>query len=201
LSLVYIDDIVEKFCKIIYKESKEVGFCNINPVYSITLGELTDQIKSFRENRKFLLIDRVGTGFLRALYSTFISYLPSSDFSYKIKQHIDQRGTFAEMLKTKDSGQFSFFTAHPGITRGEHYHHTKTEKFLVIKGTASFKFRNIITNEFCEILTSGEVPEIVDTIPGWAHNISNIGNEEMIVMLWANEIFDKEMPDTIHSKI
>ena len=103
---------------------------------------------------------------------------------------------FVEMLKTKDSGQFSFFTAHPGITRGGHYHHSKTEKFLVIKGDAKFKFQNIITDEFYEVQTSGVKPEIVETIPGWAHDITNIGDDEMIVMLWANEIFDVNHPDT-----
>ena len=105
------------------------------------------------------------------------------------------------MLKTKDSGQFSFFTAHPGITRGGHYHHSKTEKFLVIKGDAKFKFKNIITDEFYEVKTSGEKPEIVETIPGWAHDITNVGDNEMIVMLWANEIFDQKNPDTYISML
>ncbi len=101
-----------------------------------------------------------------------------------------------EMLKTKDSGQFSCFTAHPGITRGGHYHHTKTEKFLVLKGEALFKFRHIISDEFYELRTSGEEPVVVETVPGWTHDITNAGDDEMIVMLWANEIFDREHPDT-----
>jgi UDP-2-acetamido-2,6-beta-L-arabino-hexul-4-ose reductase len=100
------------------------------------------------------------------------------------------------MLKTTDSGQFSFFTAHPGVTRGSHYHHTKTEKFLVIKGKARFGFRHILTNETFELHTSGEQPRIVETVPGWSHDIKNIGDEELIVMLWANEIFDRKHPDT-----
>jgi len=103
---------------------------------------------------------------------------------------------FVEMLKTPDAGQFSYFTAHPGITRGGHYHHTKTEKFLVIKGTARFKFRHMHTGERHELVTDGSKAEIVETIPGWTHDITNIGDEEMIVMLWANEVFDRARPDT-----
>ena len=103
---------------------------------------------------------------------------------------------FVEMLKTPETGQFSFFTAHPGITRGGHYHHSKTEKFLVIKGRARFKFRQMDTGEGYELITSGDAPTVVETVPGWTHDITNIGEEEMIVMLWANEIFDRSRPDT-----
>ena len=100
------------------------------------------------------------------------------------------------MLKTPDAGQFSFFTAHSGITRGGHYHHSKTEKFLVIKGEACFRFRHMLTGEFYELRTSGEKPEIVETVPGWTHDITNEGDSELVCMLWANEIFDRERPDT-----
>jgi UDP-2-acetamido-2,6-beta-L-arabino-hexul-4-ose reductase len=100
------------------------------------------------------------------------------------------------MLKTPDSGQFSYFTAHPGITRGGHYHHTKTEKFLVIKGSARFKFRHMQTGETYELNTDGSEAKVVETVPGWTHDITNIGDEEMIVMLWANEVFDRAKPDT-----
>ena len=147
------------------------------------------------------ITEAVGTGLTRALYSTYISYLKPEQFSYPLVKHADPRGEFVEMLKTKDSGQFSYFTAYPGITRGGHYHHTKTEKFLVIRGEALFKFRHIITNERFEKTTSGELPCIVETIPGWTHDITNIGHTEMIVMLWANEIFDRQTPDTINSPL
>ena len=116
-------------------------------------------------------------------------------------KHEDARGVFVEMLKTKDSGQFSYFTAHPGVTRGGHYHHSKTEKFLVIKGKARFGFRHIVTNETYELCASGEQPQIVETIPGWSHDITNVGEDEMIVMLWANEIFHRERPDTVACKV
>ena len=111
-------------------------------------------------------------------------------------QHGDERGVFVEMLKTPDAGQFSFFTAHPDVTRGGHYHHSKTEKFLVIKGEACFRFRHMLTGEFYELFTSGNNPEIVETVPGWTHDITNVGKEELVCMLWANEIFDRENPDT-----
>ena len=133
--------------------------------------------------------------------STYVSYLPSDRFSYKVPQHADPRGVFVEMLKTPDSGQFSYFTAYPGITRGGHYHHTKTEKFLVIKGEALFRFRHLLTNELVELRTSGDIPQVVDTIPGWTHDITNVGDYEMVVMLWANENFDRQKPDTVASKV
>ncbi|MGB8600138.1 MAG: capsular polysaccharide biosynthesis protein CapF [Burkholderiales bacterium] len=198
--LVYIDDVLDAFLPLL--KSQELGGAKeVKPVYSITVGELAAQIEAFRHSRDTLVSERVGTGFVRALYSTYVSYLPTDAFSYKVPAHKDPRGVFVEMLKTPDTGQFSFFTAHPGITRGEHYHHTKTEKFLVIKGKAHFGFRHMDTNEYYEIITAGEIPQIVETVPGWTHNITNIGADEMIVMLWANEIFDRQKPDTIAQKV
>jgi UDP-2-acetamido-2,6-beta-L-arabino-hexul-4-ose reductase len=135
------------------------------------------------------------------LYSTFLSYTSPDIFSYSIPSYSDERGVFCEMLKTKDSGQFSFFTAHPGVTRGRHYHHTKSEKFLVIKGNARFRFRHVLTDKAFSIDTSGKTPTIVETIPGWSHDITNNGDDELIVMLWASEIFDHDRPDTIASII
>ena len=173
----------------------------MEPQYRVTLEELSTQISSFSDCRSTLISERVGTGFVRALYATYVSYLPNEKFSYDLTLHGDQRGVFVEMLKTKDSGQFSYFTAHPGITRGGHYHHTKTEKFLVVKGEALFRFRHLLTNELVELRTSGKIPKVVDTIPGWTHDITNVGDEEMVVMLWANENFDRQKPDTVASEI
>ena len=187
----------------IFQENQLKGLLKkeVKPEYSVTLLALANQIRAFKNCRNSLVSEPVGTGFVRALYATYISYLPSDQFSYAIPSFKDKRGVFVEMLKTKDPGQFSYFTAHPGVTRGGHYHHTKTEKFLVIKGNAHFGFRNIFTNETFDIETSGENPCIVETIPGWAHDITNIGDEEMLVMLWANEIFDRDKPDTITSEV
>jgi UDP-2-acetamido-2,6-beta-L-arabino-hexul-4-ose reductase len=201
LSLVYIDDVVNTFIDLLDQPKSLGGYQEIDPVYPTTVGEVVESIRSFKDSRDTMIIDRVGTGLLRALYSTYVSYFPTESFSYKVPKHGDARGVFVEMLKTPDAGQFSFFTAHPGITRGDHYHHTKTEKFLVIKGKAHFGFRNIATSETYELTTTGDEPEIVETVPGWTHNITNIGDEEMIVMLWANEIFDRSKPDTIAQKV
>jgi UDP-2-acetamido-2,6-beta-L-arabino-hexul-4-ose reductase len=148
-----------------------------------------------------MVSERVGTGLTRALYATYVSFLPLPAFEYQVARHADPRGVFVEMLKTPDCGQFGYFTAFPGITRGEHYHHTKTEKFLVIKGTASFGYRHIITNEAHEIVTQGGEGRIVETIPGWTHNVTNVGDDELVVLVWANEIFDRQKPDTIAQKV
>ena len=199
LSLVYVDDVVQRFVQLMDGAAPcqdAEGFDQVQPVYTTTVGQLAEVIKGFRDNRDTLMIDRVGTGLTRALYATYVSYLEPAQFSYTVPMHGDARGVFVEMLKTQDSGQFSYFTAHPGITRGGHYHHTKTEKFLVIKGKALFRFRHMQTGEYHELYTDGSKAEVVETVPGWTHDITNVGQEEMVVMLWANEIFDRERPDT-----
>jgi UDP-2-acetamido-2,6-beta-L-arabino-hexul-4-ose reductase len=201
IRLVYVDDVVNDILRRL--DSKWAGMVRpvIKPEFSVTLGELSEQIDAFQKCRISLVSERVGTGFVRALYATYLSYMPVEKFAYSVPVHGDDRGVFVEMLKTPDAGQFSFFTAHPGITRGGHYHHTKTEKFLVIKGRARFGFRHMLTNEVHYLETHGHQPQIVETVPGWTHDITNIGKEEMIVMLWANEIFDCLNPDTFASSV
>ena len=201
LNLVYIDDVVEEFVRIIQGRQDNNKELSVQPEYKIKLGDLATQIKIFREGRDSLISERVGNGLVRKLYSTYVSYFSPEQFSYSIPSHGDERGMFAEMLKTKDSGQFSFFTAMPGVTRGGHYHHSKTEKFLVVQGEARFGFRNIITDECYEVTTSGKELRIIETVPGWSHDITNIGTEDMIVILWANEIFDPDNSDTIIHKV
>jgi UDP-2-acetamido-2,6-beta-L-arabino-hexul-4-ose reductase len=196
ISLVYIDDVISSFISVMDGKQTGNSFVSIEQNYSISVGDLSAQLHAFKESRQSMISERVGTGLVRALYSTYLSYLPPKEFTYEVPKYGDARGVFVEMLKTKDSGQFSYFTAHPGITRGGHYHHTKTEKFLVISGKACFRFRHIISGEFYEIFTEGAAPKIVETVPGWSHDITNVGESEMIVMLWANEIFDRELPDT-----
>jgi UDP-2-acetamido-2,6-beta-L-arabino-hexul-4-ose reductase len=201
LNLVYIDYVVSALLAAIQHTDSSVSWPEVAPVYQTTLGELAQQIRLFKQQRELLLTERTGTGFLRALYSTYLSYVPPQHFAYNIPSHADQRGVFVELLKTPDCGQFSFFTAHPGVTRGGHYHHTKVEKFLVIKGKASFKFKQILTGEFFEILCSSDQYQIVETIPGWAHDVTNVGQDELIVALWANETFNPNLPDTIGMKV
>ena len=199
LTLVYVDDVIERFVQLMEGADAAVGpdgFALVAPQYTSTVGELARQIQAFKDSRSTLMTERVGTGLVRALYATYVSYLPVESFTYTVPQYGDPRGVFAEMLKTPDCGQFSFFTAHPGITRGGHYHHSKTEKFLVIKGQARFKFRHMQTGQTHELFTTGDKSEIVETVPGWTHDITNIGADEMVVMLWANEVFDRERPDT-----
>ena len=201
LNLVYIDDVVEEFVQIIQGQQDNKKELSVQPEYKIKLGDLVTQIELFREGRDSLISERVGDGLTRKLYSTYVSYLSPNQFAYSMPSYGDERGMFAEMLKTKDSGQFSFFTAKPGVIRGGHYHHSKTEKFLVVQGEAKFGFRHIISNENYEIITSGKELKIVETVPGWSHDITNVGVEDVVVMLWANEIFDPDNPDTIACKV
>lgn len=197
LFVAYIDDVIHYIIDWLEKPMLGLIWGKVEPVYSTTVGEVAAMIQRFHQSRDTLITERVGTGLTRALYSTYVSYLPAKYYSYGVPAHSDERGVFVEMLKTKDSGQFSFFTIHPGITRGRHYHHSKTEKFLVIKGNMRFNFRHILTDEFVSLDVSGNEPHIVESIPGWSHDVTNIGSEEGVVMLWANEIFDRQRPDTI----
>ncbi len=199
--LIYIDDVVAELLRFLVDPGQGVRFPDAGPVHATTVGELARQIEAFREVRTTLVSERVGTGLVRALYATYVSFLPPASFGYAVPMHGDARGVFVEMLKTPDCGQFSFFTAHPGITRGGHYHHTKTEKFLVIKGRARYRFRHLLTDETFEVDSDGGNALVVETIPGWAHDITNIGDDELVVMLWANEIFDRQRPDTVASKV
>ncbi len=199
--LVYSEDVVNAFLNELEQFSEGFNYRTVSPEYSISLGELSDQIDAFKNCRSTLMTERVGSGLTRALYATYVSYLPSDKFAYSVPVHKDARGIFVEILKTPDTGQFSFFSAYPGETRGGHYHHTKTEKFMVIKGQALFRFRHLISNKMIELRTSCAAPQVVDTIPGWAHEITNIGSDEMFVLLWANENFDRQKPDTINCKV
>jgi UDP-2-acetamido-2,6-beta-L-arabino-hexul-4-ose reductase len=196
LSLVYVDDVIDTWIAAI-DEGFAAGFHDVAPIYETSVGAAAATLHGFRDDRSGNLIDDVGTGLTRALYATYVSYLPPADFSYSIVSHRDPRGAFSEMLKTRSAGQFSYFTAHPGVTRGGHYHHTKTEKFLIVHGQALFRFRHMLTGETHEVRTSGDAPEIVETIPGWAHDVTNVGHGDMVSLLWANELFDRARPDTV----
>lgn len=199
--LVYVDDVINAVLEQLISGWTGLQRLAVTPEYNVTLGDLSEQIDAFKNCRTTLVSERVGIGFVRALYATYVSYLPLNKISYPLPLHKDARGVFVEMLKTPNTGQFSYFTAHPGVTRGGHYHHTKTEKFLVMKGRARFGFRNVITDEEHYLETHGNQPQVVETLPGWAHDITNIGTDEMVVLLWANEIFDPDNPDTVDSKV
>lgn len=192
LSLIFIDDLIENFLQHINLSIKDKGNKRIKK-YKIRLSKLASLIKSFKEEQ---VMSEVGKDLTRAIYSTFISFKQPKDFTSKPILHSDDRGQFSEIIKTSSSGQVSFFTTKPGITRGGHYHHTKSEKFLVVQGEALFKFKHIVTGEEFTVAVNSEDPTLVETIPGWAHDITNTGNLDNIVLLWANEVFDPLKPDT-----
>ena len=201
LELAYIDDVVDGLLQALSNAKPGLLWGEISQTHTITLGALANQVRAFDNCRSSLISERVGIGLTRALYSTYVSYLPLEKFIYDLTPHVDERGMFVEMLKTPDCGQFSFFTISPGITRGSHYHHSKTEKFLVVSGLARMRFRQLVTGETCEVILSSEKPRVMDTIPGWVHDITNMGDSEAIIMLWANEIFDQQRPDTISCEV
>lgn len=201
LDLVYIDDVIDNFLRAF--ENTQIGFkiVNVDPVYQVSVCELASIIRSFKKTRTNFFIGNVGTGLLRALYSTFISFLPSDQFVYDLHPKEDSRGVFVEVLKSTDFGQFSYFTANPGVTRGSHYHNTKTEKFVVVKGMMLMRLRNLSSGEIVEFTLDAKNPQVIESIPGWAHEITNIGVDEAIVMIWANEIFNHNRPDCAASDV
>jgi UDP-2-acetamido-2,6-beta-L-arabino-hexul-4-ose reductase len=201
LTLVYIDDVVESFVSHLSDKPKNLE-CHVGTTYQKSLGEIASLLEQFKESRASLFVPRVGEGFERALYATYLSYLPTDKFSYELKGHSDERGTFYEILKTLDSGQFSISTTKPGdILRGNHYHNTKNEKFLVVKGEAIIELRDINSDEIIEYKVSDKKMEIVEMIPGYTHNIMNISDEEMILFIWANEAYNHDKPDTNFLKV
>lgn len=201
LDLIYIDDACNNMISVFEAPRPLPDFWPLQPVYTTNVGAIASMIKGFHNSRENLMPGRVGDGLSRCLYATYLSYICPKNFSYSLKSHVDERGSFAEILRTEDSGQFSLFTAHPGVTRGGHYHHTKNEKFLVVQGRARFGFRHMATGETHQLIVEGDDLQVVETVPGWSHDITNIGEDVMLVLLWANETFDPRNPDTIAAKV
>ena len=201
LQLVYIDDVVNSFVMRLSDKKSDSSYYSPSPIYRSTLGDIRNSLLKFQDNRSKLFLDDVGSGFERALYATFMSYLPESNFSYNVSVNSDPRGHFSELFKTVDKGQISVSVSRPGITRGNHYHNTKNEKFIVIKGKAVIKLRHIHSHEIIEIAASDENLCVVDIPVGYTHNISNIGTDDMVLLLWASELFDKNNPDTYYLEV
>lgn len=201
LPLVYVDDVVESFLKYLGKPVSGFKRDTVKTVFQTTLGELAEVISSFPENRKTLHAPAVGDTFTKYLYSTYLSYLPESDFSYPMELKVDNRGDLFEWIKSEQFGQIFVSTTKPGITRGNHYHHTKTEKFLVIRGEAVIRFRKLGESKVIEYPVSGEKPTVVDIPTGYTHNITNTGDTELITLFWANEIFDTNRTDTYFEEV
>lgn len=197
MNLIYIDDLVNELINALKgNENKKQEFCEVSIAYTITLGEIVNLINSFKNSREERSIPDMADVFTKKLYSTYLSYLPVDKFSYDLKMNIDQRGSFTEFIKTPDRGQISVNISKPGITKGNHWHHTKNEKFLVVSGKGVIRFRKIDSDEVLEYHVSGDKMEVVDIPIGYTHNIENMGDTDMVTIMWANESFDPEKPDT-----
>ena len=197
MTLVYIDDVVKELISALEGKPNRVGeFCMVPVEHKITLGEIVDLIYSFKESRGSLQVVDLGDRFTKKLYSTYLSYLPVDRFSYPLKMNIDERGSFTEFLKSPDRGQVSINISKPGITKGQHWHHTKNEKFLVVSGRGVIRFRKIDEEKVYEYYVSGDKLEVVDIPVGYTHNIENLGDTDMVTVMWVNEVFDPEHPDT-----
>jgi len=203
LNLVYIDDIIKEF-KLALEEKahiNECGYAYIPITHSITLGKLADIIYSFKKSRDDLSISDMSDELVKKLYSTYLSYLPTNDFNYLLRMNVDNRGSFTEFIRTKDRGQISINILKPGIIKGNHWHHTKNEKFLVVSGNGVIKFRNITDSKIIEYNVSGDKLEVVDIPAGYTHNIENKGTADMVTIMWSNECFDPNNPDTYFEEV
>lgn len=202
LNLVYIDDIVKELLNALYGKENKVGeFCEVSEVHSIKLGYIVDLLTSFKRSREERSIPDMSDVFTKKLYSTYLSYLPEKQFSYDLKMNIDNRGSFTEFLRTPDRGQVSVNISKPGITKGNHWHHSKNEKFLVVSGKGVIRFRNIFSEEVIEYFVSSEKMEVVDIPTGYTHNIENLGNTDLVTIMWVNEQFDPVCPDTYFQEV
>ena len=197
MTLVYIDDVVRELISALEGKPAKVGeFCSVPVEHKITLGEIVDLIYSFKESRGNLQVADLSDEFTKKLYSTYLSYLPVDGFSYPLRMNVDERGSFTEFLKSPDRGQVSINISKPGITKGQHWHHTKNEKFLVVSGKGVIRYRKIDEEKVYEYFVSGDKLEVVDIPVGYTHNIENLGNTDMVTVMWVNEVFDPEHPDT-----
>lgn len=202
LQLVYIDDVVDELiCCLDRKNGIEDEYREIPDIYRTTVGEVAQIISSFRQERETLNVPDVGNLLVKKLYSTYLSYMEPEDYKYELKMNVDARGSFTEFLHLLNGGQVSVNVARPGIVKGNHWHHTKIEKFLVVKGTASIRFRHMITGKTIEYIVSGDKLEVVDIPVGYTHNITNIGTEDLVTVMWANETFNKDKPDTFYEEV
>lgn len=198
LPLVYIDDVVASFVAALDGNcTREGDYCVVPVVHETTLGHLAQTIEGFAKNRETLDVPNQTPGSLeQKLYSTWLSYLPADRFSYPLNMHCDNRGSFTEFLHTPAHGQVSINISKPGIVKGNHWHHSKNEKFLVVKGTGVIRFRALDSTEVIEYHVSGDKLEVVDIPTGYTHNIENVGQDDMVTVMWANEVFDPDHPDT-----
>lgn len=202
LTLNYIDDVVFEIIRAIKGQPTiETGMPKVPNEYHATLGEITELLETFHNFRETKALPKLDEPFEKALYSTYLSYLPQDGFRYPLQMNTDKRGSFTEFLKTPDRGQVSVNVSKPGITKGNHWHNTKNEKFLVVSGKGVIRFRRPDTEEVTEYHVSGAKLEVVDIPVGYTHHIENIGDTDMVTIMWVNEIFDPENPDTFYLEV
>ncbi|MEH6889054.1 capsular polysaccharide biosynthesis protein CapF [Bacillus sp. JJ864] len=197
LNLCYIDDVLEEFLRALeFNPTMQDDYCVVPVIHTIKLGELAGLIKSFKESRTNLSIPNMEAALTKKLYSTYLSFLPEDAFSYDLKMNSDHRGSFTEFIRTSERGQVSINVSKSGITKGNHWHHTKNEKFLVVSGEGLIRFRKIDSDDIIEYRVSGEKLQVVDIPTGYTHSIVNVGENDLVTVMWANECFDPEKPDT-----
>jgi UDP-2-acetamido-2,6-beta-L-arabino-hexul-4-ose reductase len=198
IELVYIDDVIRAFIAVMdgYLSGSDGKYCLAEPTHRISLGALAAMIHDFRDSRTSLSVPDVSNPFIHALYATYIAYLPADSFAYALTQRTDPRGELAELLKSPHIGQIFVSRTRPGITRGHHYHDTKVERFVVLEGDAVIRLRHILVGDVIECFVSGCEFRVVDIPPGYTHSIENVGQQDLIVLFWADEIFNPDIPDT-----
>ena len=203
VTLVYIDDLVSEFIAALGggESCRSDGSCYVPEVYTVRLHYVVELLQSFQRSRADLSIPDMADPFTRKLYSTYLSYLPDEGFAYPLRMNVDARGSFTEFIRTADRGQVSVNVSKPGITKGNHWHHTKNEKFLVVSGTGLIRFRRLDEEEILEYRVSGEKLEVVDIPPGYTHNIINLGQTDLVTVMWASEAFDPARPDTYYLEV
>lgn len=202
IDLIYVDDVVESIISCMdEREYLGVRYLEVGEIYRTTVGEIAKILLSFGQAQKLFEIPDIGTPLEKKLYSTYLSYMEPKECCYELKMNQDERGSFTELIHSRDYGQVSVNIIKPGIEKGNHWHHTKVEKFFVVKGSALIKLRHMITGQMVEFTVSGERMKVVDIPPGYTHSIANIGTEELVTVMWANEIFDPERADTYYEKV
>lgn len=203
VKFVYIDDIVKAFINRIsnneFALKREI--IEVLPTHSLSLGELAEKLYSFKSTRETYFVPNIQDAFDQKLYATYLSYLATDDFAYNLKMNVDNRGSFTEILKTLTEGQISVNISRPGITKGNHYHHTKNEKFIVVSGECEIRFRKIGAREIVTYLVNGNDMKVVDIPPGYTHSIKNVGSVNSVTIIWASELFDKDNPDTYFEEV
>ena len=203
MNLVYIDDVVDEMIAALNgNEHCNENFCEVPVTHTRTLGEIVEIIRSFKDMPANLGVADMGDGLAKKLYSTYLTYLPKERFAYPLKMNVDERGSFTEFIRTADRGQVAVNISKPGITKGEHWHHTKVEKFVVVSGHGLIQMRKVDSDEVVNFEVSGDKIEVVETIPGYTHNIVNLSEtENLVTLIWCNECFDPNRPDTYFDKV